>query len=438
MTGNGKSHICPVDGRRFATKAALRQHREASHAVVAGPTRGMARGRGGGRPGRGRGGRSFGTSGAPRVPRPLLGLSAMRNAQQGICPSSGSDIIGAITYSSKTKMGDIMFDWPINPLSFPGSRLAMEAALWTRWRPTRLVVEIGTGAPAMCGGQYGVGWTSDPTFKFVKGQNLVATVAALRPSVISHVANGQVISLPVQTSQRWLYCTSHDIEDSAQGRLLIACVAPLSAVSGSISLTVKLGWTVHFSGPVIPTITTEEAYYADDGWENYFTDSISDWANGKCLTLKMHQGGSAVRFSTMRVETVYRLDKSAKLNYYVDATNTDSIKYGVRIPNYAGGPAIAVFKDKSRATSFASSGNEAYCLPFFKAGDYVTPSNPAWFLEASESLDSVVELRREVAELRRALDAVRLSGGPSVLPMGMKDDVSETSSFLEVERSSGF
>lgn len=390
-----KTHICQIDGRRFATKAALKQHELASHAPVV-SNRGRGRGRGGrGRRGRGRG---------------FLSTTNLRT--QAGCTSTGNDIVDIKSIIKTADAGYIIFSYDINPLLFPGTRFAAEAKLWERWRPLSLRLEIISSASTLTCGSYVVGWSASPFLNLVQGVAAITTVSTMRPSASAHISTVLALSIPCDTTQKW-YFVQGMTEDSTHGSFHAVLSAALGNITdlSKIALTIRLIWRVQFEGPTIPSAVEQTAVYADSGWEGYFTDSVSDWASGQRLTLKMHTGGSAVPFSSAKTGVVYKLDSIASLKYYKDNTSEGDIKYAVRIKGYYLA-AFAVFSTITAAKKYIKSGDANDCLLYYKAGSAsVTPSNPAWFEETENQTE---DLTQRLDSLERKLDRL-LSEGFSFL-----------------------
>lgn len=319
-------------------------------------------------------------------------------------------MIHTVNVNTKAPIGTVLAQIPINPLSFASTRLAQEAELWTRWRPVMLRLEAVTSAGNMITGAYVAGWTADPSQNFDTSVDTIVRASALVPSVTSHISQKIMLNVPCNTSQKWLFCKSREIEDANHGKLVSALSASVGVIaSGSeISITFYLTWKVAFDGPNLMAGTLESGIYAESDYEGYYTDSVSDWANGKKLSLKTHAGGNLVPFPSARPQTVYRLDKAATLEYYTSSSSKEKIAYAVLVPNYYQ-KAFAVFKDKAKATAYATSGDSSNCLDYVSPGPVVSPDNPAWYEETNlqrvrsgeADKDALIEeLRQQVAQLK--------------------------------------
>lgn len=371
---------CPIDKRQFKTQAALKQHTLTKH--------------GGGR--------------APAVPRPVPlprktvpgGLSVGPQPSRRV---AGTDMLGLVTVTAPGAVGLPLLEAPLNPGNFASTRFQAEAALWNRWRPLRLNLRIVPSAGTFINGMYTAGWNANPVERLGSADGAVRQLSTYRPNATSHVSKQLVLSIPCEASQRW-YVLGKEVADSTHGVVHAVMSSQLTGVTtgSQVSLYVHLDWEVEFSGPDLPSVSSGSHIYARSGYEGYHTTSVSDWAAGKCLTLKERAGGNAVPFDDAEPGVVYKLDPAAKLQYLKDAAgNKSNIKYGVRIPNYYS-PAIAVFEEEAKAKAFASTGDSANCLTYHGAGPAVSPDNPAWAAQSVSALLSFGRKEQPAAQSIRA------------------------------------
>lgn len=393
MVNNGKSHICSLDGRRFSTRRALAQHRQAAHQGAQTQARRQPAGTRRG-----------------RAQRPVSSKECRR--------VKGSDIIGTVSVTKANKAGDVVFATGISPRSFESTRLQSEAVLFGRWKPIRLSVEVTPSASVMFAGAYVMGWSADPDEWLDNSVQSVQVASAMRPSASNAIHSRTTMVIPSSSLQKWyLTDTSSGDPDSIHGKLYVVMSAPVSNIEGkdaSITLLVKLNWEVEFESPTLPRASVRAGtIYADSGYESYFTDSVSTWADGKKLTLKAKEGGSAVTFTGAVAGTVYSIDPSAKLKYQKDASTMGRIRYGVPIPNFSNGLCLAVFDDLGRAKAFSKAGDSAYCLDYHAAGPTVSPTSPAWTAVTTVTQTGEAKLREEVAELRQMVAQLLTQQQPS-------------------------
>lgn len=305
---------------------------------------------------------------------------------------SGVDILHTTTIPAKAAVGTLIFALTLAVEDLVGSRFAAVASLWARWRPVSMRLEVIPSAGATVSGSYIVGWVADPDYKPGVGDAAVRTVATFVPSQQRHISSSMMFSIPADSLQKW-YLTFGTVDgEKAHGALfgvLSSAIGNLTSDS-SISFSLRLHWTIQFSSPRLPEVAEASTIYAEDDYTPYFTDSVSDWANGSRLSLKEREGGNLVPFVGAKPGVVYRIDSKAQLIYYKADGTKGTIVYGVRIPNYYSA-ALAVFDDQGKATAFARNGDSGYCLPYSKAGEYVTPNNPAWTQISSLSSGSLVD-----------------------------------------------
>lgn len=383
---------CNIDNRSFSTKKALAQHRKDRHSVPLAMQSSAPRSRASGRRSN-RGGRARGTM--------QRNNSARLNTSSRM--SSGYDLIGTATINSKSPIGSIVYLSSVNPLTVGATRLQQEAGLWTKWRPNLLQLEVVSSASDMVSGSYIVGWTGDSAEDFPSGEETLRRVASLNPSKSVRLSNKLLLNIPTQLTQRWLYCSSREKDDSCHGSIVAALSAGVGAITDDSKITISfyLRWKVTFDGPHIPQVITSQSIFADEDYVGYHTTSVTNWADGTKLSLKAHAGGGLVPFPAAKPQTVYKLDDAAKLEYYVNAKDKAEIEYAVLIPNYAV-KAFAVFADQKKAVAFAGSGDSSYCLTYFAAGPTVDPDNPPWRVAASS-----LEVRSGQAAIAAELERLR-------------------------------
>lgn len=378
MNSTGKNHVCPIDKRRFATKAALAQHRNMVHAPKAAP-KVVAQRRGGGR---------------------------RRNARSraSACAGSGLDTLDVSTQLSTTsKAGDLLLKIDLCPKYLVDTRFALEAKLWARWRPVELELTIMTSAGSMTSGAYVAGFTNDVTVS-LKNSSVtnISIVSAYVPSVLNRIHTAATLKIPCDTTQKWYLTEGKDDADSSHGTVFVVLASPIGNITADskVNLMARLRWKVHFDGPIITAQSGEVAQtiYADAGWEGYHTTSNSNWIDGKYLGLKAHAGGEFCEFSQAVPGVVYQLDQQAKLTYVKAADGSKgAVRYGVLIANRPS-KNLAVFADLAKAELYASSGDATHCLSYYGAGDPVSPDNPAW-----TQTTSVTQLRAPDPIMQRIL-----------------------------------
>lgn len=373
-----KTKICPQCQKSLVSKNALLQHVRAKHgggtATVPNP---QSKRSGGSR----RGNRNNAGSG---------------NKSQGRV-ESGVDILDTSTFKAGSLPGTLLFTLTLSVVELAGTRLAAVAGLWSRWRPKALSLQIIPSAGSTSSGSYIVGWSADPDYHLTTGDSAIRTVAAMVPSLQRHISSPLTFKIPCDSLQKWYLVRGTVDGETSHGALfgvLAAAIGNLTADS-SVSFSMRLNWTIEFSNPRLPEKEEAETIYAEDDYTPYFTDSISDWAGGKKLTLKAKEGGSAVPFPGALPGAVYKLDRKAKLPYY-EGGSVRYVNYAVRIPNYTT-TAMAVFADLASAKKFAASGDSSNCMEYYAAGDWVKPNNPAWTMDLNVSQNQDRALLEQMA-----------------------------------------
>lgn len=281
-------------------------------------------------------------------------------------------------------VGQPLMALALSPHLLVGTRFAAEAALWSRWRPTSLHLRVTSAAGTTTGGSYMVGWTPNPAESLPVGVGGVRKISTYEPHSQQPLHGSCSLRIPVETTTKWYIAGARDLEFAAHGAIHALLASPVTGVTAKsgIALAVHLDWTIQVDGPELPVQGTDEYVQAEPDYCPYFTTSVSDWNEGKTLTLKAHSGGAVVPFPGIQHQTVYELDAHASVEAY-DGDNKVAVKYIVAIPGYAGGLGVAAFANVEKATQFAKTGDVQYCMAFTKAGAYCTPPNPLWKLVGS-------------------------------------------------------
>jgi hypothetical protein len=139
-----------------------------------------------------------------------------------------------------------------------------------------------------------------------------------------------------------------------------------------------LDWTVQFESPDSQD-PDDVNVYADRGYENYYTNSVGDWLEGKALSLKVSAGGNLVPFSNAPIGHIFKLSSGATLKAFANATETTPsvvITHAALVRNYYR-KAFAVFDSEEKAKAY-HQGDDTKVLVFYKPGGAITPANPAW------------------------------------------------------------
>lgn len=149
---SGKTHVCPIDNRRFSTIKALRQHERTVHSARARQDRVATRsGSGRSRGRRDRNGRNQGLDIAP---------SRVRTVPGSTITLSGNDRIESQTIASGKS---VFFSVDVTPGISP--RLSSIAKAYQRIRYDSVVAVVTPQASAMTNGGYVSGFVMDPEDK---------------------------------------------------------------------------------------------------------------------------------------------------------------------------------------------------------------------------------------------------------------------------------
>lgn len=319
--------------------------------------------------------------GPPKGARPKPKWN-MRKPNTRVVTMEGFDYLGTVVVSPTTKIGEVLSIISICPTAWAGTRVQQEAFLWQRYRPRSLVLEITTSANKMMGGQYLAAWTADsedpvPT----QGEGALSKLMSYNPSRPANISSNLRMRIPISTTQKWYYLRGSEDKDVEYGKIFIAALSPLSNVSGSskTTLIVRMRWTFDFSYPDLPSVSVpDEQIFASA--PNYFSDSSSDWKEGKYLTFKWHEGGNIVEFPGAKSGTLYKIGAHAHVGYYISNGTIKNTEYAVCVTETTetGLPMLAPVKDKATGEAYIKNPSDTLLLSYFNAGPWVSPENPPW------------------------------------------------------------
>lgn len=287
----------------------------------------------------------------------------------------GVDVIGVSQLTKSMTVGQGILRFTINPRALVGTRLGEYAQLWSRWRPVSLKLEISPSAGMMIPGGYIAAWSANPDEKLPLGESAVSHLASLVTQVQRPIGQPAVLNIPCSTTSRWYTFTGAAV-DVAHGSILSAVSGTLGT-DGKISITFKLHWTIEFNGPDVPSPVEEMFIEPGAGWMDIFTDSVSDWGEGKKLTFKMHEGGAVVPWPNVRSGVIYKPTTGVKIPYVKADGTAAEVAYCSRIIDsdlYAS--ALACHATEAAAKAYQKNADLTQVLDFKSAGAIVVPSIP--------------------------------------------------------------
>lgn len=350
-----KTIRCPVDGRQFATQAALRQHNLASHAQGSSPK-----------------------------PKPMTGAGSRKGLARRVKANnnfngqnfmaSGSDLIGTVTLKDSLAVGAVLLLWDVNPATLSETRLARMSQVFTRWRPRKLQVTIVPGAGVLTPGSYAVGWTADQRFEIGSAENRVQRIMTLKPNILGVFGTPKILSIPCDTTQKWYLCDPNMGAESDHGA--VVCVLAGKLGGNNISINFRLEWTIEFNSPDIPATIEDLEIYPDPDYIPIFTDSVSDWASGKKLTFKHKEGGSVVPWIGIKERVIYKPTKGVTIPYNNGTEEKNCEFFAKIVGSELYTSALACFADEAKAKAYITTGDVSNVLDFKAAGSYCTPSLP--------------------------------------------------------------
>lgn len=237
-----------------------------------------------------------------------------------------------------------------------------------------LRLKISSAAGMMVPGSYIAAWFSDPTETLQpKGDTNVRRMVSSGCFIQAPVGQSLSLSIPVNTSRKW-YAFKGDSFDDSHGVILVA----LSGVVGNtnVSMTVSLDWKIKFNGPDLPVEAEDmKIIHNEDDYPNIFTDSVSDWADGRKLTFKHSLGGTVVPWDNIDDDVVYTPVAGVKITYKNAQSQDEECKFFSRMRNAAQYPnALVCHSSKEEAVAYIKDGNISHVLSWKAAGEWATPS----------------------------------------------------------------
>lgn len=248
-----------------------------------------------------------------------------------------------------------------------------------------LQVEVISAASKMFGGQYVLCWTADPDDQAPSGgTSALVRMMTMVPSLVKTVHQNARMRIPVKLTQKWYYVEGQEDKDCEYGKLWFGVASPLANVTSgsSTSVLLRLKWVIEFQMPALPPSSSPDEGIIFASSPNYFSDSSSDWKEGKYLTFKWHEGGNIVGFPNAEPKTVYEC--SVPVTYYKDNGVSAVTKWAVTATELTedGMPMLALFESQEKANAYAKSPNDSYLLKYHAAGPWVSPENPPWYKRA--------------------------------------------------------
>jgi len=353
---------CPVCSRKFATRAALAQHRLDKHQQAVAP--------------------------APKVgkKRPPRKVAAPINRQGKGRVVSGSDIIAIATIESPGNLGDLVVKIQINPRRFLDTRIYQESYLWARWRPKSLVLKIHPSAGQMSTGALLSGWCPDPMETLpLAALSSVRRLATFPVHQESRVSERSSLKIPCDPSRRWYTFDSIDPSDTEHGVFFIILSAPVPSTLGDVVVNVHLDWQIEFDGPDLPVRSVAgQTIYADPTLAPYRSNKLTGWCEGKKLTLTKATSGEedeVVKFIGALHNKVYKIMRPGGRGIPAgsSAGPDAELYWGVIAKDYAQADIMALFDSSDDAFKYIARGLEAYQAEYVSPGETVN-GNPPWNL----------------------------------------------------------
>lgn len=284
------------------------------------------------------------------------------------------DVISTVVIRKNAVPGDGLLSFIVNPGFLRDTRLSMYSRMWSRWRPKKLVLEVSPAAGLMIPGSYVAAWSADPNERLPSGVAAIAHLVALGCQVQNPIGVVSRLNIPCSATARW-YVMNGEAVDDAHGSVHAVLAGSLGAVD--VAVTFKLHWTIEFNGPNLEAPGEEMYTEPEAGWENIFTDSVSDWQGGKKLTFKHAEGGTVVPWTNLKSMVVYTPTKGVSITYKTEKGESKTCSWFSRIkdsPDYPN--ALCCHASEDAAQSYQRTGDVTKVLTYYAAGDWAVPALP--------------------------------------------------------------
>lgn len=377
-----KNFICPVDGRRFSTKAALAQH-ERTHAQPMPAPRAR-----------------------PRAPRRRVTSKPKTSgvAMQSVV-TSGTDCIENATIASNATKGAVMFCKALTPFSIPNTRIQIESLLWQRWRPKKLTVTTVGSGPATAGGAYVLAWIPDPHLVSGARIDYLSLALSAERSKVVRFDQAATFEVPCGLTTKWLL-TEGTPENISHGTFIAAVITPPVGIKGAVTVPLILNWHVEWQGRKLASaILSNQILTPDTGYQNLFTTSDSGF-DATILTFKMHSGGSMVPFSHALPGVVYTSVEGTVVYYVNNNGQNAECRYFSRILNYET-PGLVLHTSAAEGLEYQRTADLTHCIHYVGASNTAKPAIPKFKSVRDQSDEPLPAPVSELDSLRQQVDHLR-------------------------------
>lgn len=324
--------------------------------------------------------------------------------------SSGRDLLAALSVAP-SKAGQVLWTRALSPLSLKETRLAAEAALWARWRPRRLVVELESATCAAAFGLLVFGWTADEQVSLASTSlSNIKRVGAFGASSTGPLGSKLMLNVPVDSARKWYDADSPVLGEGAHGTFALVAASEVGGYTGNMGVTISLSWQVEFEGatlPPVPAAGGATKIWPDAEWAglSLFTTSSAEYSSS-ILTIKAHSGGGIVTYSGAAYGAVYKIAQEGALKYVKSDGKTENVTYASRARD-TDQPWLVLHATYQDGKDYQTSGAEGKCLAYTAAGPW-GGANVEFDTATSESVSLVEVLAQKVERLELAL--ARLAG----------------------------
>lgn len=166
---------------------------------------------------------------------------------------SGTDYLELEAVPTDVSDGAVLIDFLISPEKMVGTHARAVASGYERYRFDQLEVILSSRAPTSCGGGYILGSTADVHTMLAPGISAKRFSRALEGSVSAPWWSPAVMRCDTRDDEPWYYFSTRADEPykTTQQRLFMVVDGSPTGITGSISVSVQLRWSMRLADPTI-------------------------------------------------------------------------------------------------------------------------------------------------------------------------------------------
>jgi hypothetical protein len=201
---------------------------------------------------------------------PIAIQSTLRNtSQHRIHVENGREQIGTWTVTPDTPAGAVA-TYQMNPLTLNSNRLKNLAAVYQKYRFTKMRLQVQSSVNVTVNGLYVAGYNSNPDAELLPG-NAAQAVSTFGGSVSSNVWLSQTVDARIEDPKKWynLDADSEEVMMTTQGYFAVVNQVTPTNMTGPITFPIWLDYTIQFTGTAINSPATGPAILFPNGEFGY-------------------------------------------------------------------------------------------------------------------------------------------------------------------------